>query len=128
MAIQIVRACLSLTLLVCFASSSLACFFDADCRFGSRCLKGSGQIYGVCAGGRSPGNQNDRRPVYAPLDLDRTYGNTCSFDLDCGTRNRCLKSGGSFAGVCVSGPADGSGVVRGGGAAPHRRDIRRTGR
>jgi class 3 adenylate cyclase len=46
-----VRACLSLTLLVYFVNPGLACSFDTDCQVGSRCLKGSGEIYGVCAGG-----------------------------------------------------------------------------
>jgi hypothetical protein len=99
-----VRACLALALLVCVASSSsFACSFDTDCQVGSRCLKTSGQIYGICAGGLFPGNQNDRQPVHVPLDLDRSYGNTCSFDIDCGVSNRCLKSSGSITGVCVSG-------------------------
>ncbi len=81
-----------------------ACVFDTDCRVGSRCIKASGSMwsmYGVCAGGLSPGNRYDRKPVYAPLDLDKTYGNTCSFDPDCGISNKCLKSRGSIQGVCV---------------------------
>jgi len=41
-------------------------------------------------------------PVEAPLDLDGTYGNTCSFDLDCGISNNCFKDGGIY-GVCVKG-------------------------
>jgi hypothetical protein len=52
-----VRACLSLILLICFVSSGLACSFDTDCQVGSRCVKASGQIYGVCAGGLFPGNR-----------------------------------------------------------------------
>ena len=94
-----VRACLSLLFLILFISSGFACSFDTDCQG----VKASGQIYGICAGGLSPGNRNDNQPVYAPLDLDRSYGNTCSFDLDCGISNKCFKSSGSITGVCVSG-------------------------
>lgn len=83
------------------AGAAWACMFDTDCGVGSKCIKASGSIYGVCAGGLSPGNRYDRKPVYAPLDLDKTYGNTCSFDLDCGIGNKCLKSRGSIQGVCV---------------------------
>jgi hypothetical protein len=85
------------------SGNALACSFDTDCSPGSRCLKSSGSLYGVCAGGISPGNANDNRPVYSPLDIDRTIGNTCSFDTDCGVSNRCLKSSGSISGVCVGG-------------------------
>lgn len=84
-------------------SIALACSFDTDCEPGSKCLKSSGSIYGVCAGGISPGNRNDRSPVEAPLDINRTYGNTCSFDTDCGPGSRCIKSNGSINGVCMGG-------------------------
>ena len=62
-----------------------------------------GNIYGICAGGMNPGNNNDRVPVRDPLDLDRTYGNTCSFDTDCGVSNKCYKERGQIKGVCVKG-------------------------
>lgn len=78
----------------------LACSFDTDCNPGSRCAKASGSIYGVCVGGISPGNSNDRQPVYAPLDTNRTYGNTCSFNTDCGPGSVCVKQGG-IDGVCM---------------------------
>jgi hypothetical protein len=79
---------------------ALACSFDADCQPGSQCLKSSGSIYGVCAGGLSPGNSHDRQPVYSPLDVNRTYGETCTFDTDCGPGSRCMK-GSSIEGVCM---------------------------
>jgi len=79
----------------------LACSFDTDCDPGSKCLKRSGQVYGVCAGGISPGNKNDRQPVYAPLDPNRTHGNTCSFDTDCGPGSKCAKQGSNVEGVCL---------------------------
>ena len=82
-------------------SQSLACSFDTDCEVGSKCVKASGAIYGVCKGGLFPGNLNDRKPVYAPLDIDKTYGDTCSFDTDCGVSNVCVKTGGSIYGVCM---------------------------
>jgi hypothetical protein len=70
-------------ILVCSAATGWACSFDTDCAPGSEYLKTSGSIYGVCAGGIFPGNANDRQPVYAPMDLNHTCGNTRSFDIDC---------------------------------------------
>jgi hypothetical protein len=90
-----------LFLLVATSNVALACSFDTDCEPGSKCLKPRGQIYGVCAGGMSPGNSNDRQPVFDQLDPNRSVGNTCSFDLDCGVGNQCLKNGGSLLGVCI---------------------------
>jgi hypothetical protein len=82
------------------ATVSMACQDDFDCQLGSKCVKPrGGGLYGICAGGMSPGNSNDRVPVYDPLDLSRSVGNTCSFDLDCGIGARCAKSG--LSGVCV---------------------------
>ena len=78
-----------------------SCAFDTDCNPGSKCAKASGQIYGVCVGGISPGNKFDRQPVYSPLDPNRTTGNTCSFDTDCGPGSKCVKSGGSIYGACL---------------------------
>ena len=82
---------------------SFACSFDVDCSPGSKCMKARGDIYGVCAGGLFPGNNNDRQPVRAPLDINQTYGNTCSFDIDCGPGSKCLKDRGAIDGVCVRG-------------------------
>ncbi len=77
-----------------------ACSFDTDCSPGSKCLKKTG-IYGVCIGGIQPGNKWDREPVYDPLDPNRTTGNTCSFNTDCGPGSKCVKDGGSIYGVCL---------------------------
>jgi hypothetical protein len=90
---------LSITLLL-VSSSAFACAFDTDCQPGSKCIKPSGSIYGVCAGGISPGNSYDDEPVYDPLDPNETVGNTCSFDTDCGPGGKCLKSSGSIYGTC----------------------------
>ena len=104
------RACrvLLLLLIISFGLIAMphkasACSFDTDCQVGSMCLKAQGALYGVCAGGMSPGNRNDQQPVYDPLDLNRTYGNTCSFDLDCGLGSVCVKSSSSIQGVCIRG-------------------------
>jgi len=80
--------------------AALPCSFDTDCDPGSKCLQRSGSIDGVCAGGISPGNRSDRQPVKAPLDINRTYGNTCSFNTDCGSGSVCEKSSGIY-GVCL---------------------------
>jgi hypothetical protein len=79
----------------------LACSFDTDCQPGSQCIKAGGAIYGVCMGGIAPGNSNDQRPVYNPLDMNRTYGNTCQFNTDCGPGSVCAKGSGSIYGTCV---------------------------
>lgn len=81
-------------------SKAHACSFDTDCQPGSKCLKAPGAIYGVCVGGLFPGNRYDNRPVYAPTDPNQTYGNTCSFDIECGPGSVCVKSWGPF-GTCV---------------------------
>ncbi len=83
------------------APMAVACQFNTDCSPGSKCLKAMGSIYGVCAGGIYPGNMYDRKPVRAPLDLNRTYGNTCNFNTDCGPGSACVKGGGSIYGVCM---------------------------
>lgn len=82
-------------------SQAFACQFNTDCSPGSECIKSSGSLYGVCAGGISPGNSNDRQPVYSPLDINGTYGNTCSFNTDCGPGSKCVKGSGSIYGVCM---------------------------
>ena len=86
---------------ICLPSAGMACQFDTDCGVGSKCLVSSGQIYGVCAGGMNPGNDDDRQPVQDPLDPNQSVGNTCSFDVDCGPGNTCLKGSGQIKGVCV---------------------------
>ena len=86
-----------------FPSLAFACSFNTDCDPGSKCAKSPGSLYGVCMGGISPGNKHDREPVYSPLDVNGTVGNTCSFDIDCGPGSKCAKSRGSIEGVCVRG-------------------------
>ncbi|WGR96972.1 hypothetical protein MTX26_21245 [Bradyrhizobium sp. ISRA443] len=82
------------------STPAMACAFDTDCQPGSRCLKTSGSIYGVCVGGLSPGNANDQQPIPSPLDVNGTYGNTCTFDTDCGPGSRCVRDT-SIQGVCM---------------------------
>jgi hypothetical protein len=90
-----------LLLLVSFSSLSFACSFSTDCSVGSQCVKSSGSLYGYCVGGMFPGNDYDRVPAYNPFDLSGKQGNTCSFDLDCGVRGNCVKSGGNLNGTCM---------------------------
>src|SRR4029077_17981241 len=78
-----------------------ACAVDADCAVGSKCMKGSGQIYGFSVGGMNPGNSNDRQPAYNPLDPARTSGQTCQFDVNCGPGHMCVKSPGQINGTCL---------------------------
>ena len=110
---------LIVALLLLFNVEAMACQFDTDCSIGSQCIKKGFSLYGVCLGGQSPGNSNDRKPVYDSLDLNRgfgngsdgdarnkpdddgTYGDTCSFDTDCGIGGRCAKSPGSLSGACT---------------------------
>ena len=80
-----------------------ACQFDTDCRPGNKCIKASGSIYGICMGGLSPGNTYDEKPVYSPLDPNKTYGNTCQFNTDCGPGSVCVKGSGSIYGTCIKG-------------------------
>ena len=83
------------------ASRTFACSFDTDCQVGSKCIKPPDSLSGVCAGGLYPGNDNDRRPAYVPVGLDKTYVNTCSFDSDCGLGCLCVKSDG-ITGTCMA--------------------------
>jgi len=52
-------------------------------------------------GGIMPGNRHDREPVYDPLDINGSFGNTCQFNTDCGPGSTCAKSSGSIYGTCV---------------------------
>lgn len=83
-----------------FLGEANACQFNTDCEPGSKCLKASGSLYGVCVGGISPGNRNDNQPVYSPTDPNNTYGDTCQFNTDCGPGSVCVKSGGIY-GTCM---------------------------
>lgn len=94
-------ACVALIGVLASAETAYGCSFDTDCAVGSKCIKQRGALYGVCLAGLSPGNTNDRRPVYSPLDPNRTYGNTCSFDTDCGPGSACVKESGAIRGACL---------------------------
>jgi hypothetical protein len=88
-------------LILSVATASLACQFDLDCSIGSKCLKQTGKLEGVCVTGTNPGNDNDKKPYRDPLDISKKVGDTCSFDLDCGIGNYCAKESGSLKGVCL---------------------------
>ena len=100
---MVLKNTILILLFSCLSAPAWSCQFDTDCNPGSKCAKAQGQIYGICAGGLAPGNDNDRAPVEDPLDIDRSYGNTCSFDTDCGVSNECYKGRGNIEGVCVKG-------------------------
>jgi hypothetical protein len=93
----------ALAFFACLSREAFACQFDTDCNPGSKCMKAQGQLYGVCVGGISPGNSNDKTPVYDPLDPNHTTGNTCQFNTDCGPGGKCVKSGNSIYGTCMRG-------------------------
>lgn len=86
-----------------FAASGFcnACQFDTDCEVGSKCLKQSGQLNGMCVGGLNPGNRNDENPYSNGLDINKTEGDTCSFDTDCGPGSKCMKGSGQIYGTCM---------------------------
>ena len=79
-----------------------ACRSDVDCQGGSKCQRSQANIYGVCSGGRFPGDAYDRQPAKDTLDPYGTVGKTCMLDSDCGLSNRCAKGAGT-TGVCLSG-------------------------
>ena len=95
-----------LAALLFVGATAVACDFDTDCAVGSKCVKASGDIDGVCAGGMYPGNSNDDSPKFGaesgsmtPIS-DGTKGKTCSFQADCDPDEQCVK-GGNLEGVCM---------------------------
>lgn len=83
-------------------SDAFACQKDLDCNLGSKCQKAQNAMYGVCVGGINPGNSHDKNPAKFLGDLTGKFGNTCSFDLDCGIGNECRKQRvGDINGVCA---------------------------
>jgi hypothetical protein len=79
---------------------AMACTFDTDCSPGSKCVKPSGHVIGMCTGGQFPGNRYDQKPYRDPFDPNRTAGKTCSFNIECGPGNHCQMGLGIY-GVCV---------------------------
>jgi hypothetical protein len=79
-------------------SAAFACTVTSDCEAGSRCVKPDGGLYGVCRGGFSPGNANDKRPISS---FSGIYGDTCRFDIDCGVHGKCKKRRSGVLGTCV---------------------------
>ncbi|MGB0864863.1 MAG: hypothetical protein ACPGSC_00045 [Granulosicoccaceae bacterium] len=95
---QFVTGAISLALLF-GATSALACTLDTDCDIGSQCVKSDEGIYGACVGGLFPGN-SEKDPIHAISGGNSSYGNSCTFDIDCDTGSRCVKNGGVF-GACL---------------------------
>lgn len=88
-------------LLLLLSAPAFACLTSADCEPGSRCLRPSGRLYGVCAGGLSPGDRYDRGAQQEPRRLRHgNEGATCSFNIDCWPNGVCYKEHGVY-GVCL---------------------------
>jgi hypothetical protein len=81
-------------------AQAMACAFDTDCSPGSRCVKPTGRVNGMCTGGQFPGNKYDKQPYNDPFDPNRTAGKSCSFNIECGPGSRCDLGLGIY-GVCV---------------------------
>ena len=63
-------------------------------------MKEVGKREGVCMGGMNPGNRNDRNPYSNPMNSNSSVGNTCQYNTDCSSRERCVKERG-LNGVCM---------------------------
>jgi hypothetical protein len=79
----------------------LACNSTFDCKLGSKCLKTGSTSVGICVDGNNSGNTYDQN-LYKrnPIKDDRSRGKSCNHNFQCGIGNNCIKSGGSFNGVC----------------------------
>jgi len=97
--VKTLAICLVIYFAAFAANEARACRLQTDCKPGSECVKPEGSVYGMCVGGLSPGNSNDRQPVESPRDPNGTVGNTCVFNTDCGPGSACVKNG--LYGVCV---------------------------
>ena len=49
------------------SAQAMACAFDTDCSPGSKCVKPSGRVNGMCTGGQFPGNKYDKQPYTDPF-------------------------------------------------------------
>ena len=87
--LRALRCVIAIPILLSLCLSSSACSFSMDCSPGSACIKPSGSTYSVCAAVLLPGNSYAQEPVPSPLDVNGTFGNSCSFDTDCGPTSHC---------------------------------------
>jgi hypothetical protein len=94
------KLCLAGFVLGLSVAQVMACAFDSDCSPGSKCVRPSGQVIGICTGGQFPGNKYDQKPYIDPFDPNRTAGKTCAFSIECGPGSRCALGLGIY-GVCV---------------------------
>lgn len=96
---------LILAALVTIPTAAVPCDFNTDCNVGSKCVKERIGTPGICVGGLEPGRPKDQPPPRDFMrdlrDLNRTKGEQCSFNVDCGIGAMCLKESGKLYGVCT---------------------------
>lgn len=88
--------------------SASACFNDAGCPKGNVCVK-TGNLIGICLSQAMPlygkvptlgGTNSSSSGVSSTKASSQAPARVCSYDIDCATGDSCIKSAGSFKGVC----------------------------
>jgi hypothetical protein len=90
---------------VAISTAAVPCTFNTDCNVGSKCMKERLGAPGVCVGGLQPGRPKEQAPLPDYMrdfrDLNRTRGEQCSFNTECGVGSACVKESGKLYGVCI---------------------------